>query len=132
MVTLRTRLVGSSGAGEGSGSGYGAGQLGDQMKEFILSKIICSIMDQTPMIFGTVKEGILEILDETLGAFHTKMAAMMGRTRSHSGSSKIVELQTIMGLGTPLLAVGGWLASPMASVLADISRGIRSDLLPIS
>ena len=67
MVTLRTRPVGSIGTGEGSGSGYGIGQLDDQMREFISSEIMCSIIDETPVIFDMVEEGVLEILDESLG-----------------------------------------------------------------
>lgn len=43
------------------------------MREFISSYITCSILEQTHLIFGTVKEGILEILDECLGDFCTKM-----------------------------------------------------------
>ena len=48
------------------------------MREFISYEITHSIMDQTPMIFGTIKEGILEILDERSSAFCTEVAAMMG------------------------------------------------------
>ena len=39
------------------------------------------------MIFGTVKEGILEILDERLGAFCTEMAAMSPRPEPELPSS---------------------------------------------
>ena len=79
MVDFRPRLaVGSLGAGEGSGSGSGAGQLDEQTREFISSEVTRNILDQTPMIFGSAKEGILEHLDEKLGAFRTEIAAMMG------------------------------------------------------
>lgn len=30
------------------------------------------------MIFGTIVEGIMEILDEGLGAFHNEMVVMVG------------------------------------------------------
>lgn len=33
---------------------------------------------QTSVIFGTVKEGIMEILDERLGAFHIDIMAIVG------------------------------------------------------
>ena len=56
MVTLRGRPVGSSGAREGSGSGSEVGQFDEQMRELISTKITHSILDQTPVIFGTVKE----------------------------------------------------------------------------
>ena len=77
-MVLRTRPVGSSGACERSGSGSGAGQLDDQTREFIFSKIMRSILDHTHVIFGTIKEGILELLDERMSAFHTEVAGMMG------------------------------------------------------
>lgn len=78
MVTLQERPVGRSGAGEGSGSGSGAEQFEERMRELISTEVTRSIIDQTPMIFVTVKEGILEILDERLGAFHTEIMALMG------------------------------------------------------
>ena len=34
-----------------------------------LTGINHGILEQTPVIFGSVKEGILEIMDERLGAF---------------------------------------------------------------
>ena len=61
MVTLRERPVGGSGAGEGSGSGSGAEQLEERMRELISAEVTRSILDQTPVIFGMLKEGILEI-----------------------------------------------------------------------
>ena len=61
MVTLREIPVGGSDAGEGSGSGSGAEQLEERMRELISVEVMRSILDQTPVIFGTVKEGILEI-----------------------------------------------------------------------
>ena len=73
---LRGRPHGGSGAGKGSGSDSGAGQLDDQRREFIPSDITRSIIDQTPVIFTTVKEG--KICDERLGAFRTEIAAMIG------------------------------------------------------
>ena len=61
MVTLRGRPVSGSGVGEGPGSGSGAGQLDDQTQEFISFEITHNILEQTHVIFGTVKEGIMEI-----------------------------------------------------------------------
>ena len=78
MVTLRGRPVGTSGAGEGSGLGSGTEQLDDQKREFISSEITCCILDQTPVIFGTVMEGIMENLDERLSSFHSEMVALGG------------------------------------------------------
>lgn len=63
MATLQGILVCGSGVGEGSCSGFGAGQLDDQMREFISSEITRNTLEQTLVIFGMVKEGIMEILD---------------------------------------------------------------------
>ncbi|XP_023742111.3 receptor-like protein EIX2 [Lactuca sativa] len=78
MVMLWGKPIGDSGAGEGSGSGSGAEQFGEQMKEFISVEVMRSILDQTLVIFGSVKEGVLELMDEKLGAFRTEIIAMMG------------------------------------------------------
>ena len=43
------------------------------------------------MLFGRDIEGILEILDERLGAFHFEMVAMMG---SHSLGDEVVDSMT--------------------------------------
>ena len=59
MVTLRTRPSGTLGTGEGSGSGSGVGQLDKLTREFISFEIRHNILDQTHVIFGSVKEGIL-------------------------------------------------------------------------
>ena len=67
--------MGALGVEEGSGLGLGAEQLGEQMREFILADITHNILDQTSVIFGTVKEGILELLDSRLEAFRTEIAA---------------------------------------------------------
>ena len=53
-------------------------QLDDQMHEFISSKITRSILEQNHVIYGTIKEGILEVLEEHLDSFHFDMVAMMG------------------------------------------------------
>ena len=69
---------GGSCPGQGSGLGSRVGPLDDWMRELISSEITRIILDQTPMIFGTIKEGIMENLDERIGAFHTQVIAMMG------------------------------------------------------
>ena len=44
VVTLRRRLVGTSGVSEGSGSSSGAGQLDEQTRELISVEIMRSIL----------------------------------------------------------------------------------------
>ena len=56
-----------SGVGDGSGSGFGTGHIYNQMREFISLEITRSILEQTHVMFGTTKEGIMEILDEQFG-----------------------------------------------------------------
>ena len=68
MVTLRELPVSSSGTGEGSGSGYRVGQLDDQMRNFISAEIMRNIIDQTLVIFGSVREAIVELMDNHLEA----------------------------------------------------------------
>ena len=58
--------------------GAGAESINERMWGFILSKINRGILEYTPMIIGTVKEGIMEILDERLGAFRTIIITIMG------------------------------------------------------
>ena len=48
------------------------------MWEFISSEITCSMLEQAPVIFGTIKEGIMEVLEGHLGSFRYEMVAMMG------------------------------------------------------
>ena len=69
MVTLRELPVSSSGVEEGSGSGSRSGQLDEQMRDFISAEIMRNIIDQTPVIFGSVREAIMELLDSSLEAF---------------------------------------------------------------
>ena len=78
MLTLCTRSVVGSGDGEGSSSASGAEQLDDQTWEFSSFDITCSILDQTHVIFRTIKDGIFEVLDESLSAFRIEVADMMG------------------------------------------------------
>ena len=37
-------------------------------------EITLSIMEATPVIFGTIKDGIMELLDEHLGYFQVEIA----------------------------------------------------------
>ena len=75
MVALREIPVGSSGAGKGSGSDSGVGQIEDWMRKFISAEIMRNIIDQTPVIFDSVKEAIVELLDSRLGAFRAEIVA---------------------------------------------------------
>ena len=75
MVTLRELPVSSSGVEEGSGSGFGAGPLDDQMRDFISAEIMRNIIDQTPVIFGSIREAIVELMDSHLEVFKAEIVA---------------------------------------------------------
>lgn len=69
---------GGSSIGDRSGSGSGSGLLDDQMREFIFSENTRGILEQTPVISGTIKEVIIQMLDDHLGTLHTEIVAMVG------------------------------------------------------
>ena len=48
--------------GFGSSSGVGIDQIDERMWEFISSEIIDGILEQTHVILGMIKEGIMEIM----------------------------------------------------------------------
>ena len=66
------------GSGSSSSLGFGSRQLDQQMREFISSMINRNILEHTPVIFGTIKEGIMEVLEERLGSIHFEMVALVG------------------------------------------------------
>ena len=92
------------------------------MREFISTEIICSILDQTPVIFGAVKEGILEILDERLGAFRAEIVAMMGVRTLTFCHFRACRALYYHGARDPI-ASSRW--------LADVPRGRRFDSLHV-
>ena len=75
------------------------------MQDFISSEITRSILEQTLMIFGSVKEGILEILDERLGSFCAEAFATLALTLFLSARFVLVELPCFLERRS-LLSVG--------------------------
>lgn len=121
MVTLRERPAGGSSAREGSGSGSGAEQLEERMRELISAKVTRNILAKTPVIFGTVKEGILEILDERLGAFRTKMMALLGARTLTFREFRAYGAPNYHGARDPI-ASSRW--------LADVANAFRTSKCP--
>ena len=70
MVVTR---LGSGGTGlgfrSGSGSGLGSEPIDERLRELIATEVTCDILGITPVIFDTIKEGILELLEEHLTSF---------------------------------------------------------------
>ena len=122
MVVLRSRpAAGSGGAGEGSGSGSGDERMDEQTREFLSSEITRIIIDQTPVIFGSIKEGILEMMDERLSTFRTEMAAMMW--------SRTLTFREFRACGAPDYHGA---RDPIASTrwLADVANAFRTSRCP--
>lgn len=58
--------------GEGYGSCYGLNfvePIDEKIHKFVSSEITRRILYATPMMFSTIEEGIMEMLDELIGAF---------------------------------------------------------------
>ena len=83
MVVLRPRpTVGSS--GEESGSTSGSEPVDERLREFFASEITRGIPDATQVIFGSIKEGIIELMEDRLRAFRSDMATTQSRSRTLS------------------------------------------------
>ena len=91
------------------------------MREFVSAEVTWTILDQTPVIFGTVKEGILESLDERLGAFRTEMMALLGVRTLTFRDFKACGAPYYHGARVPI-ASGRW--------LDDVSNAFRSIQCP--
>lgn len=66
---------------EAGGLGFGFGtsseSIDDGMQEFISSEITRGIIDANSMIFGSIKEGIMELMEDRLKAFKSDMATSL-------------------------------------------------------
>ena len=60
--------------GSGSGSSSGTEPINERICELILVEVTCGILDATSMLFGTIKEGIMELMDERLRKFRVEIA----------------------------------------------------------
>ena len=66
MILFQLSIVTSQGGASGSGSGVGVKPMDKRVHKFITLKITSSILDATPIMFGTIKEGIVELMDKQL------------------------------------------------------------------
>ena len=83
MVVLRPRLAVSS-SGEGSSSGLVSEPLDERLREFIASEITRGILESTPIIFGSIKEGIVELMEDRLRVLRSDMASGQSGSRTLS------------------------------------------------
>ena len=74
-MVVKRHGAGGSGSESGSGSGAGSNPVDDGLREFIASEIARGILEATPVIFGSIKEGIIEMMEEHLRAFKSDMAS---------------------------------------------------------
>mgnify|MGYP001550121524 CR=1 FL=1 len=89
------------------------------------------MLDQTPVIFGTVKEGILEILGERLGAFRTELMAMLGARTLTFREFRACGAPYYQGARDPI-ASGRWLADVTNAYHSSrCPEGTRSDSPPV-
>ena len=76
MVVTRFGVGGSgSGSGSGAGSGDATDVIDERLRELIAAEVTRGILDATPVIFGMVKEGIMEIMEERLRSFRADLSA---------------------------------------------------------
>ena len=69
--------VGGSGSGSASGAGSGdtPDMIDERLCELIAVEVTRGIPDATPIIFGMIKEGMMEIMEERLKAFRVEITA---------------------------------------------------------
>ena len=64
----------SSGLGSGLGSGSGVEPIYERLHDLIAAEVTRVILDATPVIFVTIKEDIMEIMEERLRCFQAEIA----------------------------------------------------------
>ena len=74
MWLLFSMVMSTSGEGLGLGSGSDVEAIDEKIHELVMSEITRSMLDATPVMFGTIKEGVMELLDEHLGAFRVEIS----------------------------------------------------------
>ena len=74
VFVVQLSMVSTRGGAYGSGSDAGAASIDERLRKFITYEITHGIMESTPVIFDTIKEGIMELLDERLGALRAEIA----------------------------------------------------------
>ena len=64
-----------SGTGSGSSLGVGSEQVDGRLREFIASEIMRGILEAIPIIYGLIKEGIIELMEDCLRTFRSDLAS---------------------------------------------------------
>ena len=66
---------GVGGSGYRSSSGTGTKPIVEGLWKFIVSEITRGILDATSVMFGSIKEGIIEMMEDRLHIFKSYLAA---------------------------------------------------------
>ena len=61
--------------GSGSSSGSGTEPIDEDLWEFILAEVTRGILDATPVLFDTIKEGIMKLMDDRLKTLQVEIDA---------------------------------------------------------
>ena len=61
--------------GSRSRSGYDTDPIDERLHELIATEVTRGILDATPVIFGTVKEGMMEIMKERIRSIRVEIAS---------------------------------------------------------
>ena len=75
-----------SGSRSGSCLGSGVEPMDESLHNLITAKVTRGILDGTVVIFGTIKEGIMDIMEERVRSFQVEIVA--GRIGARAPSSK--------------------------------------------
>ena len=106
------------------------------MLEFISSEINPGILEHTPVIFGSFKEGILEVLDSHIGAFRAEIVA--GKLGAHPEPKACrslgsfweeVPIVSFCRLGSEVSCTPGLQESQLQDwIVVEVSRALREEL----
>lgn len=77
---------GAGGSRSGSGSSSGTEHIYEGLREFIASDIMHGILDVSFVMFGTIKEGIVEMIEECFRAYGVEI--FVGHYGAHTLSFK--------------------------------------------
>ena len=97
MVCFRmvVKRYGAGGSVSGSCSGTSSESSDEGLHEFITSEITRGTLESTLMIFGSLKEGIIKLMEDRIRAFRSDMAPGQSGTR-------MLSFKDFRGCGAPI------------------------------
>lgn len=120
------------GFGSGFGPGSRVGSSDAKLHEFIATEISRVILEETHVMFGTIKEGIIELMDECMRSLRVELVvSQFGHTLSFSEIFVLVRLLSSSGRRTPFPTCTGVHILSVPFTLASTLRGRRPYLLHV-